>query len=337
MEENFLIEVQREKILELNVLPVNSTLQTYVDILRDTSDLIVVLLHGNFQKGVQLAKNIQGIDIMLVASDDGRFEIVDDTLVQSTYGHQKSLGYLKTKVEDGQIVEHEARQIWLWADVPLRPSSQIVDLITEVDKTIGSKYGEVIGRSVQDHFRTANSVERSLGNWITDAMRWKSGAQVSLHNTGGIRSDVLEGPIAIEDVYRVFPFRNTLVVFQLTGQQIKDLIEHDIQRGWDRLQVSGLRYTYYPKQAKPLGKRVSSLVVNGKNIMRDGKILCPETTYTVVSNSYLIGQAEDKYFGFPVKEFKETDWLIYQILIDWLKEHKVLDYHVEGRILKVKE
>ena len=87
MEENFLMEVQRESTNGLDVLPVVSTLKSIVPELDKDSDLIVVLYHGKFHEGVEIAKNVEGIDVVLVAAEDGRFDVVNGVLVQSTFGN----------------------------------------------------------------------------------------------------------------------------------------------------------------------------------------------------------------------------------------------------------
>jgi 2',3'-cyclic-nucleotide 2'-phosphodiesterase (5'-nucleotidase family) len=133
----------------------------------------------------------------------------------------------------------------------------------------------------------------------------------------------------------VSPFRNTLVVFKLTGKEIKDLLEHDIEKDWDRLQVSGLSYSYHPKGSKPLGQRIESIAINGETLVKEGKLLYPDRSFTVVSNNYLVSQAKDKYFGFSVQKIRDTKVLINQVLIGWLEKHNVLDYAIEGRIVKI--
>ncbi|MFQ6038731.1 MAG: bifunctional metallophosphatase/5'-nucleotidase, partial [Candidatus Aminicenantales bacterium] len=256
--------------------------------------------------------------------------------VQSTFGHLRTLGYLKLDVEGDRVSDHAEKQIWLWAKTPTKPSRDIQDLIEEVDEAIGQTYSEVIGEALHDHLAKGPEVESALGNWITDAMRWRTGADVGLQNTGGIRDDIHAGPISREDIFRVSPFRNTVVVFSLSGQQIKDLLEHDIEKGWDRLQVSGLKYTYRPRSVAPYGKRVMSVEVLGEKVVEGGKVLLPEKTYSVVSNNYLVGHAEDKYFGFAVKKFQDTGRLIHEVLMDWLRKHRLLDYREEGRIVAIR-
>ncbi len=337
MQEAFPQEVLKERIENLEVLPVIPTLRSRIPALDKKTDLIVVIYHGRFHDALRIAANVQGIDVMLVASEDGRSEVVNGTVVQSTFGHQRSLGYLRVEVENDRVKNHESRQIWLWDDGNLNPSPHIKALVKKVDEAIGIEYAKVIGRAKRDLLKGKNSGENPLGDWITDAMRWMTGAEIGLQNTGGIRHDIAAGPITKGDIFEVSPFRNTLVVFKLTGKEIKDMLEHDIQKGWDQLQVSGLKYVYYPKNLRPAGKRVLSIEINGDQLVKDGIVLHPDRAYSIVSNNYLVGQAKDKYFGFPVKEFKDTGILINQVLIGWLEEHRILDYRIEGRIRRVIE
>ena len=335
MSEKFLIEVLKERIANLDVLQVVPTLRSRIPELDKKTDLIVVLFHGKFHEAIEVAKNVRGIDIMLVASEEGRFEEVDGVLIQSTLGHQRSLGYLKVNVADDRVVDHEGKQVWLWAENLLKASPQIEALVKRVDEEIGSDYAQVIGEAKRDHPQKGEFVENALGNWITDAMRWKTGAEISFQNSGGIRHGIPSGPITKGDIFEVSPFRNTLVVFKLTGQEIKDLLEHDVEKDWDRLQISGLTYEYHPKGSKPMGERIVRIAVNGEILAEEGKVLHPEKAYSVVSNNYLVGQAKDKYFGFSVGKYRNTGVLINQVLISWLEKHRLLDYGIEGRIVKI--
>lgn len=341
MEENFLMEVQKEIVEGLDVLPIIPTLKSYVPVLDRQTDLIVVLSHGWFDEGVRIAKSVKGIDIVLAAAEDGKFKEVDGVLVKSTKGHQRTLGYLKVEVENDKVVSYEEKLIWLWADVDLKPSPQVATLVKEVDALLGKECAKVIGEAKADQTTKYYSIEDTLlesplGNWITDVMRWKTGAQIGLHNSGAIRADIKAGPITKADVFDVSPFYNTLVVFKLTGQQLKDALECDVERGWDRLQVSGLKYKYYPKEGKPYGERVSYIEIDGEILVKEGKVLWPRKVYTVASNNYLVGHAEDKYFGFRVADFQDTGLLINKILVEWLDKYKALDYKIEERIVEIK-
>jgi 5'-nucleotidase/UDP-sugar diphosphatase len=341
MEENFLTEVEKETVKGLDVLPIVPTLNSYVPVLDKETDLIVVVAHGWFEEGVRIAKNVEGIEIVLVAAEDGKFKEVDGVLVKSTKGHQETLGYLKVEVDNDRVIGYEERLIWLWADVRLKPAPQVAALVREVDDLIGKEYSKVVGEAKAEqtvgHYPGEDIfMESPLGNWITDVMRWKTGAQIGFHNTGAVRTDIKAGPVTKSDIFDVSPFHNTLVVFKLTGQQLKDALEVDVERGWDRMQVSGLKYKYYPKKVRPYGERIDYIEIKGGVLVNKGKVLWPEEIYTVVSNNYLVGHAKGKYFGFPVANPKDTGILLDIALVEWLDKYKVLDYKIEERIVEIR-
>jgi 5'-nucleotidase/UDP-sugar diphosphatase len=341
MEENFLTEVRKEAVEGLDVLPIVPTLNSYVPKLDKKTDLVVVIAHSSFEEAERIARSVAGIDAILVASNDGRFNKVNGVLVQSTWGYQQTLGYMKLEVEKHRVASYEEKLIWLWADVDLKPSPQVSALVKEVDDSIGIEFAKVIGEAKADFNRSDyprgnSSVESQLGDWITDVMRWKTWAQIGLHNNGAIRADIKAGPVTKSDVFDVSPFYNTLVVFRLTGQQIKDALEYDVERGWDRLQVSGLRYRYYPKGARPYGKRVDYIEVDGEVLENHGNVLQPQKLYTVVSNDYLVGHAQDKYFGFPLAETRDTGISLNETLMEWLEKYRILDYKLQDRIVEIK-
>lgn len=335
MEEIFLVEVQKSLIIGLDVLPVVPTLKSYVPELDKKSDLIVVIVHSSFMDGVRVAREVPGIDVVLVAAEDGKFEVVDGVLVQSTIGHHRTVGYLKVDVVKDRVVSHEEKLIWLLADGDLKPSPEVTALVKEVDTSIGDEYKKVIGKAAKNMKHQSDAVENELGNWMTDAMRWKTGADIAFQNSGGIRTDIKAGPITKGRIFEVSPFHNTLIVFKLTGQQVKDALEFDVERSRDRLQVSGLKYRYYANHVKPFGQRIEYIEVGSEVLVKEGEVLKPKKTYKAVSNNYLVGQAKEKYFGFSLADSKDTGLPVQQVLIDWLEKFRVLDYKIEKRIVEI--
>jgi hypothetical protein len=64
---------------------------------------------------------------------------VDGVLVQSTFGHLRTLGYIKVEVANDRVVDYENKLIWLWADNKLKASPEIASLVKEVNEAIGSE------------------------------------------------------------------------------------------------------------------------------------------------------------------------------------------------------
>jgi 5'-nucleotidase len=139
--------------------------------------------------------------------------------------------------------------------------------------------------------QSSPSGESGLGNLIADA-QWSSTAPVdrgrsdfALMNPGGVRADILIQPgggvVNFGQLFKVQPFGNTLVVKRMTGQQVKDLLEHQFVN-LDRPKVlfpsESLKYEVDLSQAK--GQRVL-------NIQIGQKPLDLARAYNVTMNSYL--------------------------------------------------
>jgi 5'-nucleotidase/UDP-sugar diphosphatase len=328
--------VDRKHTVGLEVLPVVPTLNTYVPQLDKETDLVIVLAQGKYGMGKQIAEGVDGVDVVLLADIRFKFEEINGVLLKSTPGYQTALGSLIITIQDDRIIDYEESLIWLWADVASNPSPEVSALVKEVQDSINEEYTRVIGVCEFDQTRDPCPVENVLGDWITDAMRWKTGAQIAFQNSGGIRADITTGPITTADVYEVSPFNNVLVMFELTSQQIKEVLECDVERGWDRLQVSGIKYRHYPKEARPLGQRVNYVGVNGEALVDKGEVLHPDKIFTVVTNDYVVGQAKDKYFDFSVSDPRDTGFPLNQVLVEWLEQNEVLRCKIEERIQIIK-
>jgi 5'-nucleotidase len=130
--------------------------------------------------------------------------------------------------------------------------------------------------------------EAPLGNLIADAIlaaTRNQGAQIGFMNEGGIRKDLEAGDnnvAAFGQTQAVLPFGNTLVVMDLTGAQIRNLLEqqwHSASSNGSMLQVSnGFSYTWDDK--RPAGSRVTSITLNGQPLV-DTK------AYRIVANNFL--------------------------------------------------
>lgn len=118
-------------------------------------------------------------------------------------------------------------------------------------------------------------------------------ARLALLNYGALRRDLPAGTVSVGDVLELMPFGNTLVLVELTGEELKQALEEGIEfltakhgraaRAFPY--VSGIRFTVHP--SAPRGERVTSLEVRGE----DGayRAVEPAATYTSVVNSFLAG------------------------------------------------
>jgi 5'-nucleotidase/UDP-sugar diphosphatase len=62
----------------------------------------------------------------------------------------------------------------------------------------------------------------NLGTLVARAMLQRTGADLAVMNSGGIRDSLPEGPISYRDILKVQPFGNQLAVVRLTGAELLD-------------------------------------------------------------------------------------------------------------------
>ncbi|WP_135227924.1 bifunctional metallophosphatase/5'-nucleotidase [Deinococcus fonticola] len=141
--------------------------------------------------------------------------------------------------------------------------------------------------------RTNNDAgESALGDLIADsqlAATKDKGAVIAFMNPGGVRADLNatapNNTATFGDLYAVQPFGNTLVVMDLTGAQIKTLLEQQFDNpsaGQNRILQVSQGFTYSYDSTAPKGSKVDPA-----SIKLDGQTLDPAQTYRVTMNSFL--------------------------------------------------
>ena len=183
---------------------------------------------------------------------------------------------------------------------PADPAAQqIVDAAVANANVLGAvELGKVAGpfkRAALSNGTTENrGGESTLGNLVAEVQRWSGNSQIAFMNPGGLRADMVGNPgglpatLTYRQAATVQPFANTLVKMNLTGAQLKTVLEQQWQtdpggaapaRPFLRLGLSkGFTYTYDPDAAQDN---------HIKQMWLDGVPIAPATTYTVTVNSFL--------------------------------------------------
>jgi 5'-nucleotidase len=154
-----------------------------------------------------------------------------------------------------------------------------------------------IGRTdVELDVKSANvrTRETNMADFIADAFRQATGADVAFENGGSIRADAIINPgvLTKRDVLSMLPFNNRVVKVQVTGAVIRAALEHGVATAVEEEQpgrfpqVSGLRYAFDTSR-KP-GTRITSITIGGRP-------LDEKRSYTLAATTYLILDAGDGY------------------------------------------
>ncbi|WP_369902103.1 bifunctional UDP-sugar hydrolase/5'-nucleotidase [Bacillus manliponensis] len=211
----------------------------------------------------------------------------------------------------------------------MQPDQQVKQKVDQYKEKIAPLVNQVIGTSSAPIDRKLNEAgESTLGNLIADAQRANMNAQIALMNPGGIRNDLDAGDITWGEVYGIQPFGNQLIKVDLTGQDIRDILNQQWQKSTTRmLQISGMKYTWDAN--KPDGEKVTNIQ------LANGEELVASQTYTVVANAFL-ASGGDGFVAFRNGKNSETGPTDLEALVDYVKQAKEpIQPVIDGRIQKL--
>ena len=290
-------------------------------------DLTVLMIHDHMRNIVRLAEALPaelGVDMVLSGHNHLVFEqplVKNGIYIFQAGAINCCYGQVDLVVKEGKITAMKNRM------VKLRPSplEHVTMLVKEKVDELGGKRVAVLKHSLLGAFLRGQ--ENSLGDFVTDAFRWGTGTDVAMTNSSSLRMDFRvfqdESRELNEGDFKVIcPYQNRLVVGKVTGAQIMQIIEGDAVRFTN--QVSGITYRVYPK--KPVGSRVLDTKIGGAPLSLD-------RVYTLTHNAYCVRPENMmRYLNLPPGsiEWKETKLLDYNVVTDYARHLKVIDYPSRG-------
>ncbi len=278
--------------------------------LRPRVDLVVLLTHQgktapmqtddeadpavwrDIEADIRLAGAVDGVDVLIGGhADAGQEEPFvhpeTGTLICQTYGQGTRLGRLRLTVdsERDRVTGHEGRLLVVDSDA-LAPHPGVAAKLAAYRARF-PEVDEIVGRSAARLTRRYNA-ESALGNLMADVLREHGDSDIAFIHSGGIRADLPAGPVTREDLLDAFPFIDFVLILEMTGAQVLDVLEQSFSLERGVLQVSGLEVEY--DLARPRGERVVAVRVGGQLLEAGG-------TYSVTTLDFLASGA-DLYSGF---------------------------------------
>ena len=185
---------------------------------------------------------------------------------------------MKLHVKNHKVVAKEA--IVLNVNKVRKEKAEIKQLVDEFNNA--PALNEAIATA-----KTKFETPQELGCMITDALREISGADFAFQNTGGVRVPYLKkGPITVKDVYSIDPFNNDVVMYEMTGEQVKKFILNSYRKNGG-----------YPSYVSGM-------------------------TYEVAFNSYMASTVNIE----SVDEGRSLFMTSEEMMIEFLRKHKTVDY-----------
>lgn len=264
----------------------------------DTAKEVVSELHGQGVKVVIALTHLSMREDKEVARCSGVNVIIgghEHTLLESHAGSApifkmtsdaRELGQIDLNISpDGELDSIDWKVITVDANTKEAPEFAAIykkysGLLAELGKPVGTTRVALDARSAENRTRETN-----VGNFITDAFRKSTAADIGFMNGGSVRADGIIGPgkLTNRDVLSILPFKNKLVKIEVTGATLRAALEHGVSRSAEDSQpggfpqVSGIKFSF--DASRPPGSRLVDVKVNNLPLDDTKKYTLTTTTF----------------------------------------------------------
>lgn len=286
--------------------------------LKDSADILIYVNHFGFENDVELTSMIPSGTVDLIIGGHSHTKIDTEQIHNGILITQA-----ERKLKYATLIEQNLRP-----DGTLERKIKLMDVGAK-----GSKNSSVLAMvdmfndnpilnekiaSAEDSFDSFIEV----GYLMVDALRAGAETDIALINPGGVRINHIDkGDVTIKDVYSADPFGNGVVVYNLTGHELKNLYFAAYPMDEEKpLIPSGIKTVYYIKDGE---------MNDVKFFNPDGSSFDMDKTYTVAVNSFIASaynfESEDEGSAL----FMGTA----ETMIDYLRNIKnIKSYKAEVRI-----
>lgn len=325
--------VKASSIIGLTFLPATETVRRYLPEVRAQADIVVVLTHIGIDEDTLLAQEVPEIDIIIGGHTHlplRTARVVGRTKIYQAGAYTENLGRIEitvdkatrrpTNITGGDVLVPIASGV-------VKPDPEVAAIVAQRRVEGAAITSRVVGRSAAP-LEGVRGTEVPLGNLIADALLeygraqgWRS--DVAFYNQAGVRASLAVGDITFGALYQVLPFANTIVQVDLTGVQLREVLEGAAGAA-GRLHIGGGSFIY--KFSNAPGQRVIEAKVAGAP-------LDAARVYRVVTIDYL-HTGGDGHTGFA----KGTNVKVGDVEVDavaaYIAAHSPVNPQLEGRIVQ---
>ncbi|MBF0544923.1 MAG: bifunctional metallophosphatase/5'-nucleotidase [Candidatus Riflebacteria bacterium] len=341
--------------------PKECLLKTTQELRKLGCDYIILLSHLGIDDDRQLASTSPGIDLILgghshFAMPETEFDGPERIPVIHSGAYLKTASKVKIIIEKNKkpVLERELKTL---SSHEFSEDPDTKKLVAKFMKREKATMGRSIGSSQVSLFRGVIGGDSPEGSYTTDAIREAVKADFAFLNAGSIRNPIKAGQLTLESLFLVFPFNNTIVVLEMTGEKIYELIEktlsvkfrpqneHDLFAGRTfGIEFQGLVRDYYDRY----GYLVPSNLIyhfdpelpTGKRILKLTDLKgCPidlKKTYRVAFSSFITAGGDGFDFLKNEKSAKDSGVLLRDALEKKLEREKEIKEIPEQRVFNEK-
>jgi 2',3'-cyclic-nucleotide 2'-phosphodiesterase (5'-nucleotidase family) len=257
------------------------------------ADLVIAVTHLSIAEDRALARNVEGIDVILGGHDHDPIAFYEGGKLILKAGHDAHylavVDLLITKKQkQGKSTVSMLPQFRFVSTAGVPAHAGVGELVAGYEAELAEALSVPVGKTevmLDTRRAVVRTRESSFGNLVADAMRDAVGADVGLANGGGIRGDrtyEAGATLTRKDILTELPFGNVTVMMELAGADLRAALENGVSQVEDAAgrfpQVSGMTFEFDP--LRPSGRRTLEVKVGGVPLDN-------ARTYIVATSDYL--------------------------------------------------
>jgi 2',3'-cyclic-nucleotide 2'-phosphodiesterase / 3'-nucleotidase len=331
----------------------------WVAVLRDSEkvDVVIIAMHmglgedlrtGEVSPGqvsheneaISIAQEVPGVDVIFMGHTHREVPslYINGVLLTQANYWGKHLAradlYLQKNANGGWRVYAKSAGT-LPADDRVEPDPDTMKIAQPYDKETQAWLARTIGQSAEElTAKEARFRDTAILDLIQKVQLEAGKADVSMVASFNSEARIAKGPVSVRDIAGLYVYENTLVVLEVTGQQLKDALEHSAK--YFKAYVPGKApsdlvdekipaynfdiaegVTYDLDISKPIGERI-------QNLRFRGQPLSPTRKLRLATNNYRVngGGGYTMYKNAPVVYRSSEE--IREMIIDWVERNKTV-------------
>ncbi|HVQ37189.1 MAG TPA: 5'-nucleotidase C-terminal domain-containing protein [Pyrinomonadaceae bacterium] len=336
----------------------------WVPVLRgkERADVVVIAMHmgleedlrtgeinpgqvKNENQAIAIAKQVPGVDLIFMGHTHREVPslLINGVLLTQAnhWGRHVARAdvYLENVNNKWRIVARSARTIPI--DDKVEADPEILKIGEPYHRETQAWLSREIGDSAADLTATEARFKDSAIVDLIQRVQLEAGdAQISMAAVFNSQARIAKGPVTVRSIAGLYVYENTLVVIEVTGQQLKDALEHSAKyfRPYepgkspaelvdDKIPAYNFDIaegvTYELNITKPIGQRIERLQYQGKPVL-------PAQKFRLATNSYRVngGGGYSMYAKAPVLYRSSEE--IRELIIDWVERHRTIPTEPTG-------
>jgi 2',3'-cyclic-nucleotide 2'-phosphodiesterase/3'-nucleotidase len=293
----------------------------------------------NENEAIAIARQVPGVDLIFMGHthrDVPSVVINGVQLIQANYWgrHLARVDlYLENEGSGWRIYARSARTIAV--DDKVAADTELLRIGEPYDRETQAWLSHPIGESAAELTAAEATFRDTAILDLVQRVQMEAGnADVSMVASFNEKARIAKGPVTVRDIAGLYIYENTLVVLEVTGQQLRDALEHSAKyfrpyepgksaRDLVDEKIPSYNFdiaegvTYELNISKPFGQRI-------ENLQFRGKPLPPNQKLRLATNNYRVngGGGYVMYKGAPVVYRSNVE--IRELIIDWMERHKTI-------------